>query len=65
VAAKKSLVGLHQHVKNRIADSEHVVFCVSHSSVLSAAICGEADLPAKEGCGLSRSAPRQQAIKPL
>ena len=30
VAGEKTLVGLHQHVENRIADPENVVFCVSH-----------------------------------
>ena len=38
VADEKGLVGLHQHVENRIADPEHVVFCVSHLTVLFAAI---------------------------
>ena len=36
VAAEKALIGLHQHVENRIADPEHVVFCVSHLTVLFA-----------------------------
>ena len=31
VAGEKALVGLHQHVENRIADPENVVFRVSHS----------------------------------
>ena len=39
VAGQKALVGLHQHVENRIADPENVVFCVSHLSVLFTAIC--------------------------
>ena len=30
VALKKTVVGLHQHVENRIADPEHVVFRFSH-----------------------------------
>ena len=34
VAGEKALIGLHQHVENRIADPENVVFCVSHSSIL-------------------------------
>ena len=32
VAAKKLLVGLHQHVENRVADRQNVVFCLAHSS---------------------------------
>ena len=34
VAAEEGLVGLHQHVENRIADPENVVFCVSHLTAL-------------------------------
>ena len=34
VTAKEFLVRLHQHVEDRIADPEHVVFCLSHSKVL-------------------------------
>src|SRR5260370_32817526 len=29
---EKLLVGLHQHVENRVADPQNVVFCLSHSS---------------------------------
>ena len=43
VTGQKALVGLHQHVENRIADPENVVFCVSHSSVLFTALCEEAE----------------------
>ena len=38
VADQKALVGLHQHVENRVADPENVVFCVSHRSVLFTAL---------------------------
>ena len=34
MAAEKGLVGLHQHVENRIADPENVIFCVGHLTVL-------------------------------
>ena len=51
VAGEKTLIGLHQHVENRIADPENVVFCVSHSSVLFTALCEEAER-GQEGCGL-------------
>ena len=51
VAGEKTLVGLHQHVENRIADPENVVFCVSHPSVLFTALCEEAER-GQEGCGL-------------
>ncbi len=30
LALEKLIVGLHQNIENRIADSENVVFCVSH-----------------------------------
>ena len=42
VAGEKALIGLHQHVENRIADPENVVFCVSHRSVLFTAIVRKA-----------------------
>ena len=32
VAAEKALVGPHQHIENRIADPENVVFCRGHST---------------------------------
>ena len=34
MAGQNALIGLHQHVENRIADPENVVFCVSHLTVL-------------------------------
>ena len=46
VTAKEFLVRLHQHVEDRIADPEHVVFCFSHRKS-----CWHA----AKGCGLSRA----------
>jgi hypothetical protein len=48
VAGEKTLVGLHQHVENRIADPENVVFCVSHPSVLFTAVCAKKPSAAKK-----------------
>jgi hypothetical protein len=48
VAGEKALVGLHQHVENRVADPENVVFCVSHSSVLFTAVCANKPSAAKK-----------------
>ena len=38
VAGEKALVGLHQHVENRIADPENVVFRCGHSTGPVAAV---------------------------
>ena len=57
VTGEKTLVGLHQHVENRIADPENVVFCVSHRSVLFTAL--------HERLRPTRSAPRQQGKRLL
>jgi hypothetical protein len=34
MATEKGLIGLHQHVENRIADPENVIFSVGHLTVL-------------------------------
>ena len=58
VAGEKALVGLHQHVENRIADPENVVFCVSHrASCLRRSRRSRARLRRLRP---TRSAPRQQ-----
>ena len=59
VAGEKTLVGLHQHVENRIADPENVVFCVSHPSVLFTAFARRSRARPRR-LRPTRSAPRQQ-----
>ena len=63
VAGEKALIGLHQHVENRIADPENVVFCVSHSSVLFHGVCAKKPRAARKAAAYQIGpAPAREAV---